>query len=141
MIIDKLSEEELKDIKRAFTVFMIKVVKHHSLNFIKKERLNNSRNLPLDEGVINKVSLSNYDSGTFFYENKVNNNELEKVMTKSEHTNAILRLSKRERQILKAIYIDKKKNQEVAEEFNITYKTVSNTRISAINKLRKYLEE
>ena len=141
MNIEELSEKELKDIKRAFTIFMTKLVRCSYLNFIKKETLKNSRIVPLNEGIINKVSLSNFDNGIFFVENKANDNEIGKIMTKNKHNNAILKLSKRERQILKAIYIDKKKNEEVAKEFNISYKTVSNTRITAINKLRKYLED
>ena len=141
MNIEKLNEKELKDIKRAFTVFMTKLVNHHSINFIKKLKLNYARNLPFNEGIIYKVSLSNYDNGIFFIENIIKDNELEQIMTKKEHSKAVSKLSRREKQVIKALYVDDKDIEEIAKELDITEKTVLNTKNSALNKLRNDMEE
>ena len=141
MNIEKLNEEELKDIKRAFTIFMTKLVRCSYLNFIKKETLKNSRIVPLNEGVVKKMSLSNYDNGIFFIENNIKGNELEKIMTKNEHRKAVSKLTKREKQILKALYIDEMDVEDIAKKYNITLKTISNERKLAIDKLRDDMEE
>ena len=78
MNIENLSEQELKEIKRAFTMFIMKVVKNASCDFARKEALRSSRTVLLDEKIVNKVSLSNYDNGTFFNED---NPEIEKIMS------------------------------------------------------------
>ena len=141
MNIEKLNEKELKDIKRAFTVFMTKLVNHHSINFIKRLKLNHARNLPFNEGIIYKVSLSNYDNGIFFIENIIKDNELEQIMTKKEHSKAVSKLSRREKQVIKALYVDDKDIEEIAKELDITEKTVLNTKNSALDKLRNDMEE
>ena len=141
MNIEKLNEEELKDIKIAFTIFMTKLVRCSYLNFIKKETLKNSRIVPLNEGVVKKMSLSNYDNGIFFIENNIKGNELEKIMTKNEHRKAVSKLTKREKQILKALYIDEMDVEDIAKKYNITLKTISNERKLAIDKLRDDMEE
>ena len=141
MNIEKLNEEELKDIKRAFTIFMTKLVRYSRIDFIRKETLKNSRIVPLEEGVVKKVSLSNYDSGTFFIDNYVKGNKIDKLMSKEEHRKAISRLSKREKQIIKLLYIDEKDIEEIARELDITEKTVNKTKNSALDKLRNDMEE
>ena len=141
MNIEKLNEKELKDIKRAFTVFMTKLVRCSYLNFIKKETLKNSRIVPLNEGVVKKMSLSNYDNGIFFIENIIKDNELEQIMTKKEHSKAVSKLSRREKQVIKALYVDDKDIEEIAKELDITEKTVLNTKNSALDKLRNDMEE
>ena len=141
MDIERLNEKELKSIKGAFTVFMTKLVNHHSINFVKKQKLDYARNLPLNEGAVYKVSLSNYDNGIFFIENIIKNNDLEKIMTKKEHNKAISKLSRREKQVIKALYVDEKDIEEIAKELNITEKTVLNTKNSALDKLRNDMEE
>ena len=138
MNIEELNESELKEIKRAFTIFVMKVVKHASYDFMRKETLRNSRNVPLDEDIVNKVSLSNYDDGTFFVENFT---KLEKVMSKEKHRKAISKLSKREKQIINLLYIEEKSIEEISRLLNISNKTISNTRNNALNKLRKDMEE
>ncbi len=141
MNIEELNEKDLKEIKRAFTIFMMKLVKCSSFNFWKKETLRVSRNLPLEENITNKVSLSNYDKDTFFVETKSDFNNLEKIMSKEKHQKAISKLSKREKQILNLIYIEEKSIEQVAKILNITTKTVANTKNNALNKLRKDMEE
>ena len=42
MNIDELNEEQLRDIKRAFTIFILKVIKHSAIDFVRKEKLYNS---------------------------------------------------------------------------------------------------
>ena len=137
MNIDELDESELKEIKRAFTIFIMKVVKHSSFDFIRKETLRNNRNVPLDEDIINKVSLSYFDDGTFFVENYT---KLEKVMSKEQHRKAISKLSKREKQIINLLYIEEKSVEEISRILKISNKTILNTRNNALNKLRKDME-
>ena len=97
--------------------------------------------MPLNEGVVKKMSLSNYDNGIFFIENNIKGNELEKIMTKNEHRKAVSKLTKREKQILKALYIDEMDVEDIAKKYNITLKTISNARKLAIDKLRDDMEE
>ena len=141
MNIEELNEKDLKEIKRAFTIFMMKLVKHSSFDFLRKERLRVSRNLPLEEDIVCKVSLSNYDDGTFCVEIKNDFNNLEKVMTKEKHQKAISKLTQREKQIISLIYIEEKSIGQVAKILNITTKTVANTKNNALNKLKKDMEE
>ena len=141
MNIEKLNEEELKDIKRAFTIIMTKLMRRSYINYIKKEKVKNSRIVPVNEGVVKKMSLWNYDNGIFFIENNIKGNELEKIMTKNEHRKAVSKLTKREKQILKALYIDEMDVEDIAKKYNITLKTISNARKLAIDKLRDDMEE
>ena len=138
MNINELNEKDLKEIKRAFTIFIMKVVKHASYDFMRKETLRNSRIVPLDEDVTDKVSLSVYDDDTFFVENY---KKLENVMSKEKHRKAISKLSKREKQIINLLYIEEKSIEDVSKILKIGSKTISNTRNNALNKLRKDMEE
>lgn len=138
MNIENLSEQELKEIKRAFTMFIMKVVKNASCDFARKEALRSSRTVLLDEKIVNKVSLSNYDNGTFFNED---NPEIEKIMSKEKHKKAISKLSKREKQIISLLYIEEKSIEEISELLKISSKTIANTKNNALNKLRKDMEE
>lgn len=141
MNIEELNEKDLKEIKRAFTIFMMKLVKHSSFDFLRKETLRVSRNLPLEEDIVCKVLWSNYDDDTFFIGVRSDYNNLEKVMSKEKHQKAISKLSKREKQIINLIYIEEKSIEQVANILNLTTKTVTNTKNNALNKLRKDMEE
>lgn len=83
----------------------MKVVKNAYCDFARKESLRSSRNVLSDESIINKVSLSNYDNGSFFIRNFT---ELEKTMSKEKHRKAVSKLSKREKQIISLLYIEEK---------------------------------
>lgn len=137
MNIEELNEEELRDIKRAFTIFITKVIKHSAIDFVRKEKLYNSRIMPLSEYINNEMSLSFFDDDIFCMENNIDYKDLEKLMTKREHQSAISKLSEREKQIIHLLYIEEKEVEEVANLLNITTKTVLNTKKNALNKIKK----
>ena len=108
MNIEELNEEQLRDIKRAFTIFILKVIKHSAIDFVRKEKLYNSRIMSLNEYVNNEMSLSVFDDDIFCVENDIDYRYLENVMTQKKHQKAILKLSKREKQIIYLLYIQEK---------------------------------
>lgn len=141
MNIEELNEEELRDIKRAFTIFITKVIKHSAIDFVRKEKLYKSRIMPLSEYINNEMSLSFFDDDIFSMENNIDYKDLEKLMTKREHQSAISKLSEREKQIIHLLYIEEKEVEEVANLLNITTKTVLNTKKNALNKIKKDIGE
>lgn len=141
MDIEQLSEEQLKDIKRAFTIFILKVIKHSAIDFARKEKVQNSRIVPISEYVNNEMSLSNFDDGIFFIQEDIDYENLEKIMSKKKHCMAISKLSKREKQIIYLLYIKEKDVEEIAAMLQLTPKTILNTKNNALNKLRNDMEE
>ena len=137
MNIDELNEEQLRGIKRAFTIFIMKVIKHSAIDFSRKEKLQNSRIVSLNEYVNNEMSLSVFDDDIFCMENNIDYRHLEKIMSQKKHQNAILKLSEREKQIVYLFYIEEKEIDEIAKILNISKKTILNTKQNALNKLKK----
>lgn len=137
MNIDELNEEQLSDIKRAFTIFIMKVIKHSAIDFARKEKLQNSRIVSLNEYVNNEMSLSVFDDDIFCMENNIDYRHLEKIMSQKKHQKAILKLSEREKQIVYLFYIEEKEIDEIAKILNISKKTILNTKQNALNKLKK----
>lgn len=136
MNIDELNEEQLRDIKRAFTIFIMKVIKHSAIDFARKEKLQNSRIVSLNEYVNNEMSLSVFDDDIFYMENDIDYRHLEKIMSQKKHQNAISKLSEREKQIIYLLYIEEKEIDEIAKILNISRKTILNTKQNALNKLK-----
>ena len=137
MNIEELNEEQLRDIKRAFTIFILKVIKHSAIDFVRKEKLYNSRIMSLNEYVNNEMSLSVFDDDIFCVENDIDYRYLENVMTQKKHQKAILKLSKREKQIIYLLYIQEKEIDEISKMLNITKKTILNIKQNALKKLKK----
>jgi RNA polymerase sigma factor (sigma-70 family) len=140
MNIDELNEEQLRDIKRAFTIFILKVIKHSAIDFVRKEKLYNSRIVSLNEYVNNEMSLSGFDDDIFYVEKNIDYRHLENLMTKKKHQNAVSKLSEREKQIIHLLYIEEREVDEVAKLLNISTKTVLNTKKKALNKLKNDME-
>lgn len=137
MNIEELNEEQLRDIKRAFTIFILKVIKHSAIDFVRKEKLYNSRSMSLNEYVNNEMSLSVFDDDIFCVENDIDYRYLENVMTQKKHQKAILKLSKREKQIIYLLYIQEKEIDEISKMLNISKKTILNIKQNALKKLKK----
>lgn len=137
MNIEELNEEQLRDIKRAFTIFILKVIKHSAIDFVRKEKLYNSRIMSLNEYVNNEMSLSVFDDDIFCVENDIDYRYLENVMTQKKHQKAILKLSKREKQIIYLLYIQEKEIDEISKMLNISKKTILNIKQNALKKLKK----
>ena len=108
MNIDELNEEQLRDIKRAFTIFIMKVIKHSAIDFARKEKLQNSRIVSLNEYVNNEMSLSVFDDDIFYMENDIDYRHLEKIMSQKKHQNAILKLSEREKNNMNILNLSEK---------------------------------
>ena len=140
MNIDELNEEQLRDIKRAFTIFILKVIKHSAIDFVRKEKLYNSRIVSLNEYVNNEMSLSGFDDGIFYVEKNIDYRHLENLMTKKKHQNAVSKLSEREKQIIHLLYIEEREVDEVANLLNISTKTVLKKKKKALNKLKNDME-
>lgn len=140
MNIDELNEEQLRDIKRAFTIFILKVIKHSAIDFVRKEKLYNSRIVSLNEYGNNEMSLSGFDDDIFYMEKNIDYRHLENFMTKKKHQNAVSKLSEREKQIIHLLYIEEREVDEVAKLLNISTKTVLNTKKKALNKLKNDME-
>lgn len=136
MNIEELNEEQLKDIKRAFTIFITKVIKHSAIDFARKEKLYNSRIVSLNEYVNNEMSLSVFDDDIFFRNKEIDYKQLEKIMTKRKHQDAVFKLSEREKQIIYLFYIEEKEVDEIAKLLHISPKTILNTKQNALNKLK-----
>ena len=135
------SSEDLKNIKRAFTIFIIKVIKHAAIDFARKEKIRLSRIMSLNEYVNNEMSLSIKDNGVFLFKECSNYNELHLIMTAEKHQKAITKLTKREKEIIYLLYIEEYTLEEIALKLNLTSKTVRNTKNNALAKLKKDMEE
>lgn len=135
------SSEDLKNIKRAFTIFIIKVIKHASIDFARKEKIRLSRIMSLNEYVNNEMSLSVKDNGVFLFKECNSYNDLHLIMTSEKHQKAITKLTKREKEIIYLLYIEEYTLEEIALKLNLTSKTVRNTKNNALTKLKKDMEE
>ena len=65
MNVDNLSEEELKYIKRAFKIYIMKVIKHSAIDYVRKLKARKYSEIAFSDAVEISVSLSNFDEGTF----------------------------------------------------------------------------
>lgn len=135
------SSEDLNNIKRAFTIFIIKVIKHAAIDFARKEKIRLSRIMSLNEYVNNEMSLSIKDNGVFLFKECSNYNDLHLIMTSEKHQKAITKLTKREKEIIYLLYIEEYTLEEIALKLNLTSKTVRNTKNNALTKLKKDMEE
>lgn len=141
MNINELSSEDLKNIKRAFTVFIAKVIKHAAIDFARKEKIRLSRIVSLTEYTNKGMSLSILDNGIFSLQECENYKELHKIMTNEKHQKAITKLSNREKEIIYFLYIEELTLEEIASKLKLTSKTIRNTKNNALKKLKKDMEE
>lgn len=66
MNLDSLSEEEVKAIKRAFSVFMMKIIKHSAIDYVRKIKAKKYTEIAFNDAIEISVSLSKFDEDTFF---------------------------------------------------------------------------
>lgn len=133
---EELNEEKLREIKRAFTIFITKVIKHSAIDFARKEKIYNNRFVSLNEYISDEMSLSVYDDDIFLDDPNLNYKKLEQVMSKEKHKRAISKLSEREKQIIYLLYIEEKSVDEISNYLNISKKTILNTKNNALIKLK-----
>ena len=139
MEIKYLSDEELKKIRKAFTIYIVKVIKHSAIDFIRKQKKYEGRIVYLNDFEEEKVSLSMFDNDTLFFEEKTNYFQLEKIMTKEKNRKAVEKLTDREKEVMYLIIIEELDTEEIAKRLKISTKTVLNTKNNALKKLRKDL--
>ena len=139
MGIEYLSDEELKEIRKAFTIYIVKVIKHSAIDFIRKQKKYEGRIVYLNDFEEEKVSLSMFDNDILFFEEKTNYSQLEKIMTKEKNRKAVKKLTDREKEVMYLIIIEELDTEEIAKRLKISTKTVLNTKNNALKKLRKDL--
>lgn len=109
-----------EEIVKAFKVFIKKVVRNAAVDYARKVKSAKYREVLFSELVEDKVSLSNYGSGTFFVDiQNLDSN------TTSKLRKIISTLKEKDQTILNLTYM-KKSNEEIAEILNLSEKTIRN---------------
>lgn len=122
-----------KEIARAFTAYMIKLIKHSAIDYIRKVKKSQEKEISLSDVMYNVVSLSSFiDDGTSFclYEKTIEE-RFEKGFEK---------LSKNEQKLVKLLK-SKTSLTEISEILNIDIESVYSLKSRTRKKLKKYMEE
>lgn len=136
MNVDNLSEEELKYIKRAFKIYIMKVIKHSAIDYVRKLKARKYSEIAFSDAVEISVSLSNFDEGTFFYENNSDN----LIFSNKNNEIAFYSLTKKERDILLLI-IDGYKIEDIAKKMKTTKTNIYSLIYKSRKKFKKKMEE
>ena len=137
------SESEVEYVVRAFKVYVKKVVKHSAIDFARKVDSGAVKEITFTDFVDRNVSLSLYDSDSFFaFEDlKISEiRELEYITTNKKLKLAIHNLTQDEKKIL-ALSIDEYSSKEIANKMNLTEKTIRNKKSIIKSKIKKMLGE
>jgi RNA polymerase sigma factor (sigma-70 family) len=137
------TESEIEYIVRAFKVYVKKVVKHSAIDFVRKVDGGAVKEIAFTDFVDRNVSLSLYDSDSFFAYKDLKISEIEKledIATNRKLKLAIHNLTKDEKKIL-ALSIDEYSSKEIAKEMNLTEKTIRNKKSIIKSKIKKMLGE
>ena len=137
------SESEVEYVVRAFKVYVKKVVKHSAIDFARKVDSGAVKEITFTDFVDRNVSLSLYDSDSFFaFEDlKISEiRELEDITTNKKLKLAIHNLTQDEKKIL-ALSIDEYSSKEIANKMNLTEKTIRNKKSIIKSKIKKMLGE
>lgn len=129
------SEKDVEYVVKSFKIYLKKVVKHSAIDFVRKINRNAVKEITFTDIVDKNVSLSVYDSDSFFaFEEK----ELEDIISNSKLKLAIHRLSEDEKKIL-ALSIQEYGNKEIARKLNLTEKTIKNKKSIIKLKIKNIL--
>ncbi len=137
------SESEIEYVVRAFKVYVKKVVKHSAIDFVRKFDGGAVKEIAFTDFVDRNVSLSLYDSDSFFAYKDLKLSEIEKledIATNRKLKLAIHNLTKDEKKIL-ALSIDEYSSKEIAKKMNLTEKTIRNKKSIIKSKIKKMLGE
>ena len=99
MSIERYSEKEIEYVVRAFKMYAKKVVKHSAIDYARKVNSVPIREVAFTDVIERNVSLSLFDSDTFFSPKEVKG-ALEDIISNPKLQLAIKKLSKDEKKIL-----------------------------------------
>ena len=136
MNLDSLSEEEVKAIKRAFSVFMMKIIKHSAIDYVRKLKARKYTEIAFNDAIEISVSLSKFDEDTFFDFNKENKVEF----SNKNNERAYNSLSNKEKEIF-SLFIKGYKIKEIARKMKLSPNNVKASICIARKKFKQKLEE
>lgn len=121
-----------KEIARAFTEYMVKLIKHSAIDYVRKIRKSQNKEISFSEVMNNKVSLSSFvDDGTFYLFESTIEEKFEKGFRK---------LSKTERRLVELLK-EKSSLIEISKIMNIDIESVYSLKSKTKKKFKKYMEE
>lgn len=122
-----------KEIARAFTAYMIKLIKHSAIDYVRKVKKSQEKEISFSDVIYNDVSLSSFiDDGTSFclYEKTI----------EERFERGFKKLSKTEQKLVKLLK-SKTSLTEISEVLNIDIESVYSLKSRTRKKLKKYMEE
>lgn len=135
MNIESLSEDEVEEIVRAFKDFIKKVIKHSAIDYARKIKSTNYREIVYSDLVDYRMPLSVFDDGIFWFDEKI-----EDRFQDDNYNRAMNLLSKTEKEIFK-LSVEGYSNIEIANKLNTTVNCIKATKSRARRKLIKRVEE
>lgn len=121
-----------KEIARAFTAYMIKLIKHSAIDYVRKTRRSQDKEISFSEVFNNEVSLSSFvDDGTFYLFESTIEEKFEKGLSK---------LSKTEQKLVRLLKA-KSSLTEISKIMNIDIESVYSLKSRTKKKFKKYMEE
>ena len=141
MSVEEYSEKEIEECIKKFKKFISIVVSSATIDFVRKVKgCNNIKEIALTELVDRNVSLSLYDSDTFFEFEEIEAENIENIITNKSLQKIIKNLTKDEKKIL---YLTAKdfSNTEIAKKMNFTEKTIRNKKSIIRAKIKAKMED
>lgn len=129
----KYSDEETV---KAFKSFIKKVVKNAAIDYVRKVKSRKYKEVSFSELIDRKVSLSNYDNGTFFESRGIN-----EIIGNNSSLKVLKMLTKRETEILTYFYIEKMSIKEISIKLNTTENCIKSTKSRCLRKLKNKMGE
>ena len=137
MCAKKYSESEIEYVVRAFKMYVKKVVKHSAIDYVRKVNSGTVREVALTDSVVRNVSLSLFDSDTFFSPREIKG-ALEDIISNPKLQLAIRKLSEDEKKIL-ALSIEDYSTIEIARKMKLSSQTIKNKKNIIRKKIKKVL--
>ena len=135
----KYFESEIEYAVRAFKMYVKKVVKHSAIDYVRKVNSESVKEVAFTDIVDRNVSLSLFDSDTFFSPKEVKG-ALEDIISNPKLQLAIKKLSKDEKKIL-ALSIENYSTIEIARKLKLSEKTIRNKKSIIRTKIKEMLGE
>lgn len=111
---------------------MVKLIKHSAIDYVRKIRKSQNKEISFSEVMNNKVSLSSFvDDGTFYLFESTIEEKFEKGFRK---------LSKTERRLVELLK-EKSSLIEISKIMNIDIESVYSLKSKTKKKFKKYMEE
>ena len=131
------SESDVEYVVRAFKIYLKKVVKHSAIDYVRKISSNEVKEVAFTDFVDRNVSLSVYDSDSFFAFGSIESS-LEDVISNPKLRIAIHKLSEDEKKIL-VLSIENYSGLEIARKMNLSEKTIRNKKSIIRSKIKRML--